>query len=91
MIYQREENSIELLTSWLTNKNKGSFRAQKAMIDVLYENNVPAGVMAKVIMWKTNQLEEILEALDFVTKCEKPQSAALQVLRFTLEEKQQQL
>jgi len=91
LIYQREDNSIELLTGWLTNLNNGSFRAQKAMIDVLFENNIPAGAMAKVIMWKTNQLEETQEALDYITKVNNGKDSALQVLRFTLLEKRDQL
>jgi len=91
MIFQREENSIELLTGWLTDQNMGSFRAQKAMIDVLFENNVPAGAMAKVITWKTNQLEETQEALDFIAKVSTTNNSALQVLHYTLAEKREQL
>jgi len=91
IIFQREENSIELLTGWLTNENKGSFRAQKAMIDILHENHVPAGEMAKVIIWKTRQLEEIQEAMDFVANTSKPGDAGLKVLQYTLTEKRDQL
>ncbi len=91
VIFQREENSIELLIGWLTSKNTGSFRAQKAMIDILYENHVPAGAMAKVITWKTNQLEETQEALDFVSKVGKRADAGLRVLQYTLAEKREQL
>ncbi|WP_455220483.1 hypothetical protein [Kaarinaea lacus] len=91
LIFQREDNSIELLTGWLTNHNTGSFRAQKAMIDVLYENNAPAGAMAKVIIWKTNQLEETQGALDFITQQDKTGDSALQVLYYTLAEKRDQL
>jgi hypothetical protein len=91
VIFKREENSIELLTSWLTSQNVGSFRAQKAMIDVLFENHVPAGAMAKVITWKTNQLEETQEALDFVSKVDKRGDSGLRVLQYTLAEKREQL
>ena len=91
LIFRREDNSIELLTGWLTNINKGSFRAQKAMIDILYENNIPAGAMAKVILWKTNQLEETQEALDYLIKLDKRDDSALEVLRYTLLEKRDQL
>jgi hypothetical protein len=91
LIFKREDNSIELLTGWLTGQNVGSFRAQKAMIDVLYENNVPAGAMAKVILWKTNQLEEAQEALNFITKSNVSNDPALQVLHYTLAEKRDQL
>ena len=90
-IFQREENSIELLTGWLTDKSKGSFRAQKAMIEILHENHVPAGGMAKVILWKTRQLEEIQEALDFVSKTQTADDAGLNVLWYTLVEKRDQL
>ena len=91
VIFKREENSIELFTGWLTNQNKGSFRAQKAMIDILYENNVPAGAMAKVITWKTNQLEETQQALDYIAKVDTATDSALQVLHYTLAEKREQL
>lgn len=91
LIYQREDNSIELITGWLTKQNMGSFRAQRAMIDVLYENNIPAGAMAKVIMWKTNQLEETQEALNYITQQKYMDESALQVLRYTLLEKRDQL
>jgi len=91
VIFQREENSIDLLTGWLTSESKGSFRAQKAMIEILHENRVPAGEMAKVILWKTRQLEEIQEALDFVIKTDTGGDTGLKVLRYTLAEKRDQL
>jgi len=91
LIFRREENSIELLTGWLTNLNKGSFRAQQGMIDILYENKIPAGIMAKVIMWKTGQLEETQDALSYISSVDTSKDSALEVLRYTLLEKRDQL
>jgi len=90
-IFLREENSIDLLIGWLTGKNNGSFRAQRAMVEILHENHVPAGEMAKVIVWKTRQLEQIQEALDFFDKIDTSGNTGLKVLKYTLTEKRDQL
>jgi hypothetical protein len=84
-------DAVALLTSWLTTDNRGSPRAQHAMLKALLAANVSKDVVEAIALTKARDAQQILHALRFLFGADYTGNSALELMRYTLDEKFMQI
>jgi MFS family permease/HEAT repeat protein len=84
-------DALALLTSWLTTDNRGSPRAQQAMLKALLASDVSKDLMEAIALSKAKDAQQILHAAKLLSGADRTQNSALELMRYTLDEKFMQI
>jgi hypothetical protein len=86
-VFEYAPDAVALLTSWLTTDNRGSPRAQHAMLKALLASNVSNDVMEAIALKKAKYAQQILHASRLLSCTDYTQNSALELMRYTLDDK----
>jgi hypothetical protein len=86
-IFMNVRDPVALLTSWLTIDKKGSPRAQRAMLTALLSSGASKDIMEQIALAKAREAQQVLHASKLLLSSDYTQSSALELMRYTLDEK----
>jgi len=89
-ILEYDLHASELLIKWLIVDNKGSPRAQQAMLNGLVKLNLPKMVFEDIALSKARNAQEFVQAIDLLRNTDYKKSSATELMLFTMQEKLQQ-
>lgn len=86
-IFRHANDPAALLVSWLVTNKKGSARAQHAVLKALLASNASKDVMEQIALTKARDAQQILHASRLLLSSDYRQNSALELMRYTLDEK----
>ena len=87
---ENDPQSIDMMHNWIVKKNKGSPRAQQAIIEGLIEVRAPTKMFEEIALAKAYKAREFFNAIDLLKMTDYKASSATELMLCTLEEKFQQ-
>ena len=91
VVLRHADDPVALLASWLTVENRGSPRAQQSMLNALLTRETPRAVIERIALAKAMDARQVLLASRLLLGQEDSHNPALELMRYTLDDKFLQL